>query len=397
MKRTIDKKLAMWLLATLALLVLAACGQTPTPVTDTHTVTVAVTGDGSVTGLGGALDCSAAGEDTCAATVDEGTEVTLTATANVTGESVTWGGACNGETGNTCTFTVTADTNVTATFAAPAGDPELSVSKTGDGTVTSSPAGIDCGDTCSATFASGTEVTLTATAGGNPFHSWGGACSGETTETCTLTVTDNTSVSVHFGLDAPEGYQITATSDDAEQLDNASTSNATAFPAGHTYVDSSDLDLAYDTAHGTTQHVGLRFSDLNIPQGATINSAKIVFTAAADNTSGTVIVNIWGEASATPATFNDDADTVASSDISTRPATTATVAWEITESWVAGNQYDSADITAIVQEIVNLGGWASGNELAIIMHGTNTTEYRTAESFGTGRTAPVLQVAFTAP
>src|SRR5207245_172507 len=40
----------------------------------------------------------------------------------------------------------------------------LTVSKTdlGGGTVTSSPAGIDCGSTCSATYVSGTTVTLTA-------------------------------------------------------------------------------------------------------------------------------------------------------------------------------------------------------------------------------------------
>src|SRR3989442_16035895 len=41
----------------------------------------------------------------------------------------------------------------------------LTVSKTdlGGGTVTSSPAGINCGGTCSASYVSGTTVTLTAT------------------------------------------------------------------------------------------------------------------------------------------------------------------------------------------------------------------------------------------
>ena len=57
----------------------------------------------------------------------------------------------------------------------------LTVSKggTGSGTVTSSPAGINCGSTCSATYNSGTSVTLTAAAAsGSTFGGWSGACSG---------------------------------------------------------------------------------------------------------------------------------------------------------------------------------------------------------------------------
>jgi uncharacterized repeat protein (TIGR01451 family) len=67
----------------------------------------------------------------------------------------------------------------------------LAVSKTGTGagTLTSSPAGINCGATCVATFPSGTNVTLTATpAAGSRFASWSGDCAG-TTRTCVLTMT----------------------------------------------------------------------------------------------------------------------------------------------------------------------------------------------------------------
>src|SRR5687767_315308 len=55
----------------------------------------------------------------------------------------------------------------------------LTVTPTSGGTITSSPAGIDCGTTCSASFVDGSQITLTATgAMGNAFMGWSGACSG---------------------------------------------------------------------------------------------------------------------------------------------------------------------------------------------------------------------------
>jgi len=54
----------------------------------------------------------------------------------------------------------------------------LTVTKTGtgSGTVSSTPAGIDCGGTCLAWFEPGTTVTLTATPITGTFGGWGGAC-----------------------------------------------------------------------------------------------------------------------------------------------------------------------------------------------------------------------------
>ena len=78
----------------------------------------------------------------------------------------------------------------------------LSVTKagTGTGTVTSSPAGIDCGSTCSAEYASGTSVTLTAAAAsGSTFSGWSGACSG-TEATCTVSMSEARSVTANFAL-----------------------------------------------------------------------------------------------------------------------------------------------------------------------------------------------------
>ncbi|OLD96931.1 MAG: hypothetical protein AUG80_12850 [Candidatus Rokubacteria bacterium 13_1_20CM_4_68_9] len=80
-------------------------------------------------------------------------------------------------------------------FAYPA--PTLTVQRTGSGTVTSNPAGIDCGSDCSESYAPGTAVTLMAApAAGSAFGGWSGACSG--TGTCSVTLSASTSVTASF-------------------------------------------------------------------------------------------------------------------------------------------------------------------------------------------------------
>jgi hypothetical protein len=69
----------------------------------------------------------------------------------------------------------------------------------GTGTVTSSPAGIECGAKCDAAYQEGTVVTLTAKAASNSTFngwSWGGCHHGG--KTCTLTVTADTTVTATF-------------------------------------------------------------------------------------------------------------------------------------------------------------------------------------------------------
>ncbi|MFN8465280.1 MAG: FG-GAP-like repeat-containing protein [Caldilineaceae bacterium] len=73
----------------------------------------------------------------------------------------------------------------------------LRVTKTGSGTVTSSPVGINCGTTCSASLAYGTQVTLTAvSAVGASFEGWGEACSGSSI--CQVTMDASRNVSAAF-------------------------------------------------------------------------------------------------------------------------------------------------------------------------------------------------------
>src|SRR5687767_5514449 len=68
---------------------------------------------------------------------------------------------------------------------------------TGSGTVTSTPAGIDCGATCSAQFEQETAVSLNAAAApGSVFAGWSGGCSG----TAACSVTNNATVTARFNV-----------------------------------------------------------------------------------------------------------------------------------------------------------------------------------------------------
>jgi len=88
----------------------------------------------------------------------------------------------------------------------PSNQHTLTVTKagTGNGTVTSSPAGINCGADCSETYAKPTKVKLTAKADvSSTFTGWsGGGCSG--TKTCTVMVDTAVTVTADFVLRIPD-------------------------------------------------------------------------------------------------------------------------------------------------------------------------------------------------
>src|SRR5437879_6637297 len=154
---------------------------------------VTVGGAGSVTSNPPGINCT--GSSTCSHSYPRGTVVTLSAAPASGNTFVGWTGACSfAGSAPTCSGPMNAPQSVGATFAAAVQNDSLQVTVGGGGTVTSSPAGINCaGSTgCSQTFANGTLVTLTAApAAGNAFSGWSGACSGSAT-TCTVTMSTST-------------------------------------------------------------------------------------------------------------------------------------------------------------------------------------------------------------
>jgi len=169
--------------------------------------------------------------------------------------------------------------------------------------------------------------------------------------------------------------RVSTSSDDAEER-----------ATGRVSLTSSDLELVFDK---DIQTVGMRFNEINIPQGATIANAYVQFQVDEVTTEATSLTT-QGEAVDNAATF-----TSATNGISSRPTTTAAVSWSPvpwTTKGEAGPDQQTPNLAPVVQEIVGRSGWASGNSLVIIITGSGK---RTAESFdGDQAGAPLLHAEF---
>jgi len=102
-----------------------------------------------------------------------------------------------------------------------------------------------------------------------------------------------------------------------------------------------------------------RFTNISIPQGATITGAWLeVQTPGIYGNDPDLI--IFGQDSDDCVTFST------ANNYKARPTTSASVSWT-PSGWVADGRYNSTDMKSVVQEIVNRGGWASGNDMAIFV------------------------------
>ncbi len=177
------------------------CGTPVAPVqTFTLAVTKAGTGSGTMTSSPAGINCST----TCSGTFNSGTAVTLTAAPATGSVFAAWAGTGCAATTPAVTVTLSANSNCTATFnLSPVVTFNLTATKagTGGGTMTSSPAGINCSTSCSGTFNSGTTATLTAApASGSVFAAWAGTGCAATTAAVMVTISANRNCTATFNL-----------------------------------------------------------------------------------------------------------------------------------------------------------------------------------------------------
>jgi Cohesin domain/Dockerin type I domain len=257
-------------------------------------------------------------------------------------------------------------------------------------------------DNCSGSITVGpTEVTTPGGCAGNStiVRTWTftDACGNSSSVSQTISIGDNTPPTFTF---VPADYespciddngnitvyaQVCASSDDAEE--DESNGNE-----GKMNLTSSDLEMSLDDSQNKNVKVGVRFKDLNIPQGAIITSAYIQFSADATIDVDPSELTIHGQDADNAGTFINTFF-----NISNRPQTDASVEWTPGDWQEIGDnlaEQRTPDLTAIVQEIVNRTGFSTASAMAFIIEGIGK---RSAISYDLNpNQAPELYVTYAA-
>ena len=148
-----------------------------------------------------------------------------------------------------------------------------------------------------------------------------------------------------------------------------------------------------------------RFDDVNIPPGATITDAYITFVFS--NTArqvGDVSAYISAESRAIPRPYPDGTeldDPPPGTLLVDRNVTNALIAWLDIPEGIGGTSIDTPDLSGLMQEIISLSGWESGNSVSIHIDAFDEVDASletTRQFFGVAAAAdsvPVLTYSYT--
>jgi len=158
--------------------------------------------------------------------------------------------------------------------------------------------------------------------------------------------------------------------------------------SGEMYRYSQGLDMVKDK--GREHIIGLRFRNIKVPKGVSIVKAYLQFTSEEINSEPTSLT-IYGEASKKVRKFKGQ-----SYNISDRPKTSISVDWNNIPAWNQNRQQGvaqkSADISPIIQELIDMDSWQKGKAMGFIITGSGK---RVAKSYDSSHTyAPVLHIEY---
>ena len=150
---------------------------------------------------------------------------------------------------------------------------------------------------------------------------------------------------------------------------------------GELFFSSSDLEMAENGSAGQ-QSVGIIFDDVEAPQGATITSASIEFTADEnDSAAVTLLVSAVDSDNAQPWAGNFAVDNAVDNDNTDGLTGTAAKTTWTPGAWSSREvgADTTVDVTALVQEVVSRGGWSADNSMAFAIQYVSGSGKRVAE------------------
>ena len=162
--------------------------------------------------------------------------------------------------------------------------------------------------------------------------------------------------------------------------------------SGTTFTPSNTGVWIGNASAATASFLGLRFTGVTIPVGATISDAHLELTSSSTQ-SNALAFEMAAEAAVNSAVFST----------TSRPSQRTLLAPRVQHSsnvqWTAGTRYSLENIATVIQAVINQPGRASGQAVSVIVRGTAAAVARKfIGSAETGSTvAPRLVVTYTVP
>ncbi len=154
------------------------------------------------------------------------------------------------------------------------------------------------------------------------------------------------------------------------------------------------LNIVYE--RNNKQIIGLRFENITIPKGSTINNAYIEFVAK-NNDRNSASFSVSAESSDNAGLF-----TKTDFDLSGRNQTASRYNWDNVPKWIKDEKYQTGDLSALVQEVTDRNGWEYDNDIAFMIEAGNSCvdgdclrRARSRDDSSTGQ--PLLHIEFTPP
>jgi hypothetical protein len=162
---------------------------------------------------------------------------------------------------------------------------------------------------------------------------------------------------------------------------------------GELDMGSSDLEFPYeDEGQGDLQRVAMRFLNVGISKGVEILESYLEFEVD-ETVGGTEPVSVIIDAQLSP---DAEAFENVAYNVSERSFTGTVVPWSVPEWTTTNEKFQTPDITALIQEIINQEGWSAGNAMVFTIQDdpdNPSTGVRCAEAYdGEATAAPLLQI-----
>jgi trimeric autotransporter adhesin len=264
----------------------------------------------------------------------------------------------------------------------------ISLAGVGAGTVSSSPAGLNCPSTCAAPFLAGSTVTLTATpAAGSLFMFWGGACSGTS---CTVTMDAAKAVTATF---APNKADLIVT---MASMSWPAATPGTQFSAGDTVLNQGGVTsatsttryyLSLDTAKDASDRLLTGTRAVPALAFGSSSSGNVVVTIPTSTPLGTYYLLACADDTAHVVESNEANNCLASTTtiLVTRPDLLETSLSAPPASVVRGTSFPVTDT------VTNQGGLAGGTSTTRYFLSTNQVKDGNDRLIGS-RSVPALEV-----